>query len=211
MKLRDTTRPLAIAIVIVGLLSFFWPLVKADPPVAGLGRCSCFQIVQRMYNGDLPDPICETCGEPRIRALLALPLTVDLNYVFILVAGLALGMSKPGTPLIWISLLGGYQCLRGWDVALKIEFEETFFGRSGLGHVHYSGLMATHLVVFGLLFLVALDLRDEEHEKQLSEWRRRTERWAAAPREPAKVIDAEIVEEGVPDDRDRREPPKRHY
>lgn len=211
MKLPSTSRPLALSIVLAGLLSFFWPLVTSEPSVAGVNRWSCFQVVEKMYVGELPAPICETCDDPRIRALLALPLTVDLNYLVGLVAGFVLGMSEPATPLMCISLLGGYQCVRGWDLALRIEWNRTLFGNSGLGHVHYNGLMMTHLLIISLLFLVGLDLRDEQRDEESSEERGKLDRLVVAARKPPKVIDAEIVQKGSSLERGPSNPLERHY
>jgi hypothetical protein len=195
VNLPSPSRSLAFSIVMVGLLSFFWPLVAIDPPVAGVRRWSCFEIVQRMYGGDLPAPICETCDDPRIRALLALPFAVATGYCFTLAAALALCIRKSARAVIAISLIGGYGWIRGgWTIGSRLEFQRTFFG-PGQGHVHYGALPALQIAVMGLLFLVALDLRDEERDEESSKLRQRTNNLVDAARESPRVMDAEIIEE----------------
>lgn len=144
-----------------------------------------------MYNGLLPRPICERCGEPAVRVFFALPLTVTLEYVLLIVALLVLLSAKPAKILYGIVLFGVYLFLRGeWGIATRWEFEETFFGISRRGHVHYSGLLVVHLVVMGALFLACLDLRDEESTqmaKPISQ--------SSIESQESLVVDAEIVRE----------------
>jgi hypothetical protein len=148
-------------------VTFFYPFVTADPPVAGAARWSPFGIVLQMYNGVLPAPVCERCGEPLIRTLLALPFLVAVEYFFMMAAGLALCSSKSARVTVWIAAFGVYNCLRGeYSVATRLEFEGTFFGLSRSGHVHYGGLLTAHLVVMVALLLASLDLRDEESPEE---------------------------------------------
>ena len=86
MKPSRTSRFLALSIVAAGILTFFYPFVTTDPPVAGAARWSSFGIVLQMYNGVLPAPVCERCGEPLIRTFLALPLLVTIEYFFMVAA-----------------------------------------------------------------------------------------------------------------------------
>jgi hypothetical protein len=153
-------RLLALFIVAVGLLTFFWPFVTTDPPVGGISRWSCLTIVEQMYKGALPTPACERCGEPSARVLLALPFTVLLDYLFMIAAATAACSGRSARLLMGIALLGAYSCLRSWGVGTRLAFEGKFFGFRQ-GHVHYSGLLAAHLVVLLALFLVAQDVLDE--------------------------------------------------
>ena len=198
MRPSSASRFIALAIVAAGILTFFWPLVTVDPPVAGTTRWSAFSIVLQMYNGVLPPPICERCGDPWVRALLALPFTIVLDYLFMAAAALILCLRMPARVVVWTTLLGGYNCLNGWRVGTRLAFEETFFGFSRNGRVHYGGLLAAQLVVLGALFLACLDLRDEESLEEAQE--RQRSRLLVESHEPPAIpeppfIDAEVVQE----------------
>jgi len=173
------------------MVTFFYPFVTTDPPVAGAMRWSPFAIVLRMYSGVLPTPICERCGEPVVRALLALPFLVTVEYLFMMAAGVALCSLKSARVIIWIAAFGIYNCLRGeYGVGTRLEFEETFFGLSRSGHVHYGGLLAAHLVVMVALVLASLDLRDEQSSQETQQGSQ-----IAVESRDAPVIDSEIVQE----------------
>jgi hypothetical protein len=73
-------RSLALVVVAGGILTFFVPLVSTYPPVLQITDWSPFNIVRQMYLGHLPQPICERCGEPVIRSLLALPFDITVVY-----------------------------------------------------------------------------------------------------------------------------------
>lgn len=162
MRPLSTNRLLVLLIVAVGFLTFFWPFVTVEPPVAGRSHWSCLEIEQQMYSGNLPTPACERCGEAEVRALVALPFTVALGYVCMVAAVGILCLSKPAKALIAIALLGTCTSLSFRSIGTRLEFQGTFFGISRQGQVHSSGLFATHLVVFIALFLVALDMREKE-------------------------------------------------
>ena len=167
MKPSGTSRLLALSIVSAGILTFFYPFVTTDPTVAGAVRWSPFDIALQMFNGVLPAPACERCGEPLIRTLLALPFMVTIQYFFMMAAGVALCSHKSARVTIWIAAFGIYNCLRGeYGAATRQEFERTFFGLSRRGHVHYGELLAAHLVVMVAIVLTSLDLRDEESSEQ---------------------------------------------
>jgi hypothetical protein len=206
VKPSRTSRFLALSIVAAGILTFFYPFVTTDPPVAGAARWSSFGIVLQMYNGVLPAPVCERCGEPLIRTFLALPLLVTIEYFFMVAAGLALCSNKSARLTVWIAAFGIYNCLRGeYGVATRLEFEGTFFGLSRSGHVVHGGLLAAHLVVMVALFLASLDLRDEASAEETRERNRIPVEPAGAP-----VIDAEVVEENEGVKGARRNPPRLH-
>lgn len=204
MRPLGTSRALALSIVTAGILTFFYPFITTDPPVARMTRWSCFDIVVQMYNGVLPFPICERCGEPVIRTLLALPFWVAVEYFLMVVALVFLCLRGPARVITWIAAGGAYINLRG-RLATRLEFEGTFFGLSRGGHVHYGGLLAAHLVVIVALFLASLDLRDEESSPEA----RQTSRLPVESFEPS-VIDAEIVQENEPVDHVRKIPPRLH-
>lgn len=189
MKPRDATRFIALSVLAVGLLTFFYPLITTDPLVAGVTRWSPFEIVVQMYNGVLPPPICERCGEPAIRALLAVPFWVIFEYLLMVVALVILGLRMPVRIVTWISVAALYSALRG-RLSTRLEFEGTFFGLSRHGHVYDGALLAAHLVVMGVLFLASLDLSYEQASQEAKPRNRPTGESAET-----RVIDAEIVSE----------------
>lgn len=190
-----SSRFVAILIAVAGLLTFFWPLVTTDPPVADTTRWSCFDIVDQMYNGALIAPVCERCGVPSVRAMLALPLDFAAAYVLLAFMVIVLSLRVPAQRVIWFPLIWISVAIR-WRHGTRMAFEKSFFGSSGNGHVNYSALLATHVVAMGALFLACLDLRDEESLEQS----RNRGRLRGEPREP-QVIDAEIVDENEPANR----------
>jgi hypothetical protein len=204
VKPSGTSRALALSIVIAGILTFFYPFITTDPPVGSVTRWSCFDIVLQMYNGVLPPPICERCGEPIVRTLLALPFMVTVEYALLIAALLALSSTRPAKAIRGIVLFGVYAFFRGeWGTGTRMEFERTFFGLRRRGHVHYSGLLVTQLIVMAILFLASLDLRDEESAREA----RPGSRFPLEPRQP-EVIDAEIVREDKEGGDARHNPPR---
>jgi hypothetical protein len=191
-------------IAVAGLLTFFWPLVTTDPTVAGTTHWSCFDIIVQMYKGVLTAPVCERCGVPWVRALLALPLDFDAAYVLLAFMVIVLSLRVPAQLVIWFPLIWISVAIR-WRYGTRMDFENTFFGSSGNGHVHYGALLATHVVAMGALFLACLDLRGEE---PLDRPRNRS-RLRVEPREP-QMIDAEIVDENEPANRPHRDPQRPH-
>jgi hypothetical protein len=157
-----------------------------------------------MYKGVLPFPVCERCGEPSVRSLLALPLWITAQYFLMVLALVALCFRRSSKVLLTIAAVGIYEGVRGgWDVGTRLEFLGTFFGLSRSGHVHYGELLVAHVMVMGALLLVSLELRDQESLH------------AAGPKSPipivsrkAQVLDAAIILEdenrGDPTSNDRR-------
>ena len=215
MRPSSTSRFIALSIVAAAILTFFWPLVTVDPPVAGTARWSAFSIVLQMYKGALPPPVCERCGEPWVRTLMALPLMVTVYYVLMVVSAAILCLRGPARVTTWIASVGAYICVGGeWRVGTRLEFEATFFGLSRGGQVHYGGLLAAHLVVMGTLFLASLGLRDEESSEEAQE-RRQSSRLLGEPHEPPAIpeppfIDAETVSENEKAHETTHDPPRLH-
>jgi hypothetical protein len=152
-------RALALLVIAVGMLTFFVPLVTTDPPVVGTSRWSAFAIVMRMYEGKLPEPICERCGEPLIRSLLALPITVSVNYALMVVALVALSFPESPGFLRKVTLVGGLFDLIGVNYSgTKWGFENTFYGRiyTYSVHVHYRWLTDPLLLVMVTLFFISV-------------------------------------------------------
>lgn len=170
-------RSLAFIVVMGGILTFFLPLVSTNPPVVKTADWSPFDMVRQMYFGRLPQPICETCGEPLVRSLLALPVEVTVVYALMIFALGALCFREAPAALARMGLLGAFLSLDtymprgGVNFATKWEFEQTFYGTpqslapSSNGPVHYGGLTIALFVVMGALLYVVTreDLDGEPH------------------------------------------------
>jgi len=159
-------RSLALIVVAGGILTFFVPLVSTRPPVLRTTDWSPFDIVRQMYLGHLPQPICERCGEPMIRSLLALPFDVAVVYGLMLSALGALCFRKTAV-LAWIGIVGitfslqTYMVTGGTNFATKWGFEWTFYGQpqslqsSAKGPVFYGWLTTALLMVMCAIVFVA--------------------------------------------------------
>lgn len=142
-----------------------------------------------MDKGVLPSPVCERCGQPFVRSLLALPLAVTVQYLLMGLALIVLCFRRPSKILISIAIAGIYSSLRGgWGVATRLEFLGTFFGLSRRGHVHYNELIVTHIVLMVALLLVSLELLDQESRTEATP----TRTFPTVSPE-TQVIEAEIV------------------
>jgi hypothetical protein len=121
-------RLLALLAVGAGLLTFFVPLVTIDPPVLGITHWSAFNTVTSMYEGKLSQPVCERCGEPLIRSMLALPIEISVVYLLFGCALVALCFSESPKILAVLASIGSIVCLNA-GYATMWAFEETFYGR----------------------------------------------------------------------------------
>jgi hypothetical protein len=130
-------KSLALLAVGGGLLTFFVPLITIDPPVLETNHWSAFSIVTSMYEGKLSQPVCERCGEPLIRSLLALPIEVSVVYLLFGFSLVALCFSQSSKMLAVLGSVGSMVCLNS-GYAATWAFEETFYGRimSRVRHVH---------------------------------------------------------------------------
>ena len=182
-------RLLALSIVAAGMLTFFCAFVTTDPSVASKSRWSPLDMVLQMYRGTLPAPVCERCSDPLTRSFLALPLQVAGEYLLLVFVLLAVCCRWPAKVVLSSALIGVYNSIRMNGVGTCLEFKATFYGFSDHGQVQYSELIAAHVVVMVALFLVSLELLEEE---SLPKAGRRDE--FAGPRGP-QVLDAEIVPE----------------
>ncbi len=147
----------ALLVIALGFLTFFLPLVTVDPPVLGTTHWSAFNIVCQMHEGNLHAPACERCGEPFVRALVALPFLVTLMYALMIAALLPLSVPYAMNTLAAISGLGVAGSLYLWRNATAWAFEDTFYGRwSSVRHVHYGSLQLALFGVMVVLFLIAI-------------------------------------------------------
>jgi len=137
-------------------MTFFIPLIAINPPVLETTHWSAFRTVHRMYEGRLPEPVCERCGEPLVRSLLALPFEVTVAYLLLVCALAALFFPESPKILTVVGTIGSLLCLH-MGVATDWAFEETFYGAFvHVRRVHDFWLVATLLAV--MLSLVYLSL-----------------------------------------------------
>jgi hypothetical protein len=122
-------RLFALFVILMGMLSVLVPLMTIDPPVAGASQWSAFDVVHRMYEGKLPEPTCERCGEPMVRSLLALPLDVSLSYLMLALGLVALYFPKSPGALRALAFLGGVNSGFAQNRhSTAREFSESFYG-----------------------------------------------------------------------------------
>jgi hypothetical protein len=171
---------MALIVVVGGIVTFFLPLVSTNPPVLQTSDWSPFDILRQIYLGHLPQPICERCGEPAIRSLLALPFEVTVVYGLMLSALVAVWLRKSAA-LAWIGIVGVYFSLDtymlkgGTNFAAKWGFEWTFYGQpqslqpSARGPVLYGWLITALLTVMVALVFIAIreDFDTERTSKAL--------------------------------------------
>jgi hypothetical protein len=150
-------RVVALLIIAFGILTFFVPLITVDPPVAGATHWSAFDIVLQMYKGSLPSPICERCGEPLVRSLIALPFEITLIYLLMAAALIPLSVPYASKAVATIAALGTAGGLYLSRFATRWAMEETFYGRwSRVQHVHYGALQLALILIMAALFLVSM-------------------------------------------------------
>jgi hypothetical protein len=177
-------RSMALIVVVGGIVTFFLPLVSTHPPVLQTSDWSPLDIVRQMYLGRLPQPICERCGEPAIRSLLALPFDVTVVYGLMLSALVTLCLRK-STALAWIGIVGvgfsldTYMFKGGTNFVTKWGFEWTFYGQpqslqpSARGPVLYGWLTTALLTV--MVALVFIAIREDFDTKRTSKALRASE------------------------------------
>lgn len=116
--------------------------------------------MSQMYKGGLPIPICERCGEPLVRSLVALPLTVTVIYLLMIGALVPLSIPFASKTTAAMGAIGVLEALYLSRVGTRLAFQETFHGYSGRsGHVQYGWLQLSLLLV--MLGLCAVSLREE--------------------------------------------------
>lgn len=153
-------RSLALVVIALGLLSFFLPLITVEPPVLEATHWSAFDIVRQMYLGHLHAPVCERCGEPEVRALMALPALVTAIYLMMVIALVPLSVPYAENTVATMAGLGCLGSLYLSGHATASDFEDTFFGHwSHIRHVHYGMLQLALLGVMASLFLDATTRR----------------------------------------------------
>jgi hypothetical protein len=181
---------LALCIAVAGILTFFTKSVSTDPAVANLTRWSPLDIVLQMYQGALPAPNCERCGEALIRTVLALPVWVTAEYFLLVAVVVGLCFRWHPRAILSLAVLAVYNSFALRRVGTELEFHWAFYrsSRQG-GRVHYGELVAEHVIVAIALFLTSLEILEDS----TAEPKRSSSVFVDDDGPP--IIDAEIVPE----------------
>jgi hypothetical protein len=137
-------RTLTLGVLLVGVLTFFVPLVTTDPPVLGRSQWSVFDMVWHICQRELPPSRYWSLK------LIYLPLDCFFIYLLFLSAILLLRFPNLHKQLARISVLGIFLLAEMWQWD-KDSFEVTFYG-----HVSYQNLSSIRHVGFGQLTLVLI-------------------------------------------------------
>jgi hypothetical protein len=170
VPLGPRRKAFAAAVVTIGLLSFFLPLIKVDVAVLNKTRWSAFDIAVKLRYGQLPPSAAS-------RDLVgAIPIMIPALYFLQLVALFSLAVSRSPVILKNIAFLG---ICSGWLWRTdQIAFEELFYGTfsyqkfSLVRRVEFGQHTLLLLGVMGLLWFIAanadLDTRQIESSRRLS-------------------------------------------
>ena len=120
----------------MGLVTFFIPLIAINPPVLETTHWSAFRTVYRMYEGRLPEPVCERCGEPLFRSLLALPFEVTVAYVLLVCALAALFFPESPKILTVVDTIGSLLCLHMGVATDSRDAKRPRASDGGVGGLH---------------------------------------------------------------------------
>ena len=147
--------------LVIGILTFFVPLVTTNPPVLNKTRWSVFDIVQHVWARELPP------GPDWEQAIVYFPVDCLLLYVFLLFAVVKLRSPEAHRTLALVAALSIY--LDAWMWRTWKAFEVTFYGHvsydnmSSVRHVGLGELALVQLAVWGaLLFIIADEDLDAE-------------------------------------------------
>ena len=147
--------------LILGLFSFFLPLIKLEIPVLNKALWSPFDIAEKVYEGDLPP-------NARVRDLTSIPMMIPTLYVLQLGALFSLAISRSPAILKNIAVIG--VCTSWLWRGDRVSFEELFYGTfsyqnfSLVRRVSFGQHTVILLGVMGILWFIAVnsDL-DTEH------------------------------------------------
>jgi hypothetical protein len=163
-------RTLATAVLILGLFSFFLPLIKLDTPVLNKTRWSPFDIAEKVYEGDLPP---NAMGRHITNSI---PIMIPTLYVLLLVALFSLAISRSPVILKSIAVLG--LCTSWLWRGDRISFEGLFYGSfsyhnfSVVRRVSFGQHTLTLLGVMAMMWFIAanddLDTGQIESSRRLS-------------------------------------------
>jgi hypothetical protein len=136
-------KAIAAGVLILGLLSFFLPLIKLDLAVFDKTRWSPFDIAMKVYEGDLP--VKRASG----RDLTSIPIMIPVLYLLELAALFSVMTSRSPATLKNIAVLG--LCTTWLWRGDRISFEELFYGTFS-----YNNFSLVRRVSFGQHTLILL-------------------------------------------------------
>ena len=148
-------RRLATAFLVLGLFSFFLPLIKLDTPVLNKTRWSPFDIAQKVYEGDLPPNVL---GRDLTDSM---PIMIPTLYLLQLVALFSVAISKSPVILKNIAVIG--VCTSWLWRGDRASFEQLFYGTfsyqnfSLVRRVSFGQHTFILLGVMGILWFVAVN------------------------------------------------------
>jgi len=155
VSLSAERRLLALFVVAAGILTFFLPLITAEPTVLGNVRWSAWSIASQVMEGNLPYAASS--------AVNYIPIDSTLTYCVLLVALGVLCFVPSPRALAATGLIGGLSSCHAliWDFD-KWHLERLFYGKTWassefVGHVDLHQLTIALLVVTIALFLVSFD------------------------------------------------------
>lgn len=147
-------RSLAAVTLAVGILTFFVPLITTNPPVQDRGRWSVFDLVQHVWDRELPP------GPNWHLAVVHFPIDCLLLYFSLLVAVALLRFPRLQDKLVLTALLSIYLDVAMWQWQ-KEDFEVMFYGHVSYDNVHLAQsvgvgeLVFAQLVVWGAVLFIA--------------------------------------------------------
>ena len=159
---------LAAGVLILGLLSFFLPLIKVDVPVLDKTRWSPFDLAVRVYEGDLPPRVTG-----RTLATTSIPIMIPAVYLLQLAALVSLATSPSPVILKNIAVIG--VCTSWLWRGDRLSFEELFYGTfsyHNLSLVRRVGFGQHTVLLLGVMgalwFIAANDDLDAEQPNSTS-------------------------------------------
>jgi hypothetical protein len=192
VRLGPRRKLLAIAVLGVGLLTFFVPLITTDPPVLGKTHWSMFDIVSNVYAGDF---------FPSRAEIVAFPVAVPMAYLLML-CSLVMCFFRSQGALPSAAIAGMLLAVRAWYWE-KNDFERMFYtaGSTAWPHVDVGLLAISLLVVIGVFLFITtsenLDVAAGPTRPQITERGRDTG-------EP-EFLDVEIL---PPEENKAKDPPR---
>lgn len=188
----------ATVVLLLGLLSFFLPLIKTAPPVMGRTLWSPWDITVEMCGGQLPPTTSGGLGA----RLFSIPIMISTIYVLQIVALLAVALRRSSAILKSMAAIGVFTSWfwRG-D---RVLFEELFYGNfsyrdfSLVRRVSFGQHTLILLGMMGILWFIATN---DDLDAEQSSGRRQLQEKGDVPQEP-EILDAEIL---PPEDGTRQE------
>jgi hypothetical protein len=156
-------RAACLLIILAACLTFFMPLITVDPPVHGTARWSPFAVVLQVYKGNLNAPVCERCGEPWVRAVIALPVTLSGIYALLLLTLVPLSVPYAWNTVAGMAFVAGLGALYMGRYGTRVAMDRIFYGSflhsyrlfSYRPQAHYFALQICLIAACAALFVIS--------------------------------------------------------